>query len=256
MKRCSVKRQKVILLAYTPQPVEAVALAARLCYSPLDIHGIKKDLTIKRQKGLIEKLLKSGHLSPLEHATFTFAVEGISRACSHQLVRHRIASYSQQSQRYVSMEKGFDYIIPPSIESDTGLKDRFVAFMEKTQDFYNEIVDNLKQRGIQGEEAYEDARFVLPNAAETKIILTMNARELLHFFSQRCCMRAQWEIREMAIEMLKLVQAVAPEIFAHAGPQCLKGRCPEGQFSCGKIDEVRRFFQGFLKDYPEEGTWT
>ncbi|MCX8109696.1 MAG: FAD-dependent thymidylate synthase [Syntrophorhabdaceae bacterium] len=238
-----MKKQKVILLAYTPDPMEAVSLAARLCYSPLGIDSIKEDMTKDRQKGLIEKLLKSGHLSPLEHASFTFAVEGISRACSHQLVRHRLASYSQQSQRYVSMERGFDYIIPPSIESDTELRVRFVAFMEKTQDFYNEIVSNLKQKGMKGEEAYEDARFILPNAAETKIILTMNARELLHFFTQRCCMRAQWEIRQMARKILKLVKAVAPDIFVNAGPQCLRGRCPEGQFSCGKTEEVRRMYK-------------
>ncbi len=241
-----MKRQKVVLLAYTPDPIGTVSTAARLCYSPLGINGIKKDMTTKRQKGLIEKLLKSGHLSPLEHATFTFAVEGISRACSHQLVRHRIASYSQQSQRYVGMENGFEYIVPPSIESDPYLKERFISIMEKMQRFYNEAVTILKEKGIKDESAYEDARFVLPNATETKIIVTMNARELLHFFAQRCCMRAQWEIREMAIEMLKLVRILAPEIFINAGPPCLTGRCPEGEFSCGKTEGVRMMFKNLL----------
>ncbi len=241
-----MKRQKVVLLAYTPDPVSTVSMAARLCYSPLGIDGIKNDMTTKRQKGLVEKLLKSGHLSPLEHATFTFAVEGISRACSHQLVRHRIASYSQQSQRYVGMENRFEYIIPPFIESEPYLNKRFISLMEEIHSFYVEAVTILKEKGIKDESAYEDARFILPNATETKIILTMNARELLHFFAQRCCMRAQWEIREMAIEMLKIVRILAPEIFINAGPPCLTSRCPEGEFSCGKAEDVRMMFKNLL----------
>ncbi len=238
-----MKKQKIVLLTFTPDPVCTVAMAARLCYSPLGIDGIREGMTKRQQKVLTEKLLKSGHLSPLEHVSFTFAVEGISRACSHQLVRHRIASYSQQSQRYVGMEKGFEYIIPPSIESDTYLKDKFVALMEEIHRFYNEMVTSLREKDTKDESAYEHARFVLPNATETKIILTMNARELLHFFAQRCCMRAQWEIREMATEMLRLARLVAPDIFINGGPPCLTGRCPEGEFSCGKIEEVREIFK-------------
>jgi len=234
---------KVVLLAHTPNPEETVAAAAKLCYSASDVDAVREAVFTKDQHPFIEKLVDMGHLSPIEHASFTFAIEGISRACSHQLVRHRLASYSQQSQRYVGMEDGFGYIVPPSIEADPVLKERFSFFMEGIQQFYNDLVFEMKARGIEGESAYEDARFVLPNAAETKIIMTMNARELLHFFTQRCCRRAQWEIRAMAVEMLKLARKVAPAIFADAGPECLRGPCPEGSYSCGGAQEVREYFR-------------
>lgn len=234
---------KVILLAHTPNPEQVIAMAAKLCYSPSDIESLRKKIAAKDQKGFVEKLMAMGHMSPIEHASFTFAVEGISRACSHQLVRHRVASYSQQSQRYVSEEEGFDYIIPGTIQRDDELEQYFVDFMDKAQEAYNHIVKQLNKRGIKGEAANQDARFVLPNAAETKIMITMNARELLHFFRQRCCNRAQWEIRAMAIEMLKLVRAIAPTIFAQSGPGCVAGPCPEGEYSCGKAAEVRRHFR-------------
>jgi len=234
---------KVVLLAHTPNPEETVAAAAKLCYSASDVDSIKEAVHEKEQRPFIEKLVDMGHLSPIEHASFTFAVEGISRACSHQLVRHRLASYSQQSQRYVSMEEGFGYIVPPSIEADPVLRERFGFFMEGIQEFYNELVLAMEARGIEGESAYEDARFVLPNAAETKIIVTMNARELLHFFTQRCCRRAQWEIRAMAARMLKLARQAAPAIFNDAGPACLRGPCPEGAYSCGGTEEVRKSFR-------------
>ncbi len=233
----------VVLLAHTPDPVETVAAAARLCYSAADVNAITEKVASNDQEPFIEKLVNSGHLSPIEHASFTFAIEGISRACSHQLVRHRLASYSQQSQRYVSMEDGFRYIIPPSIARDPSLKEQFEFFMEGIQEFYNRLLSALNDRGIEGEAAYEDARFVLPNAAETKIIVTMNGRELLHFFARRCCRRAQWEIRAMAIEMLKLVKKTAPAIFNDAGPACVSGSCPEGAYSCGAADEVRQQFR-------------
>ncbi len=236
-------RLNVILLAHTPDPVETVAAAAKLCYSASDVNAIKEAVSSKNQEPFIGKLVDSGHLSPIEHASFTFAIEGISRACSHQLVRHRLASYSQQSQRYVSMEGGFGYIIPPSIGKDPVLKEQFEFFMEGIQEFYNRLMTALNERGIEGEAAYEDARFVLPNAAETKIIVTMNGRELLHFFAQRCCRRAQWEIRAMAIEMLKLAKRAAPAIFNDAGPACIGGPCPEGAYSCGAADEVRQQFR-------------
>lgn len=230
---------KVILLRHTPNPEETIALAAKLCYSPSDIEALKGKIEAKDQQTFVERLMKMGHLSPIEHASFTFAIEGISRACSHQLVRHRLASYSQQSQRYVSEAAGFDYVIPPSIKA-AGLTAEFEQFMQQAQDAYRAMVAKLNEHGITGEAANQDARFVLPNAAETKIIVTMNARELLHFFGQRCCMRAQWEIRAMADFMLKLVQDVAPVIFATAGPGCLKGQCPEGEYSCGKAAEVKK----------------
>jgi thymidylate synthase (FAD) len=234
---------KVVLLAHTPHPEQAVAAAAKLCYSASDVDAVMERVEASDQRPFLEKLVDMGHLSPIEHASFTFAIEGMSRACSHQLVRHRLASYSQQSQRYVGMEDGFGYIVPPSIGADPVLKERFEFFMEGIQEFYNELVQAMKAQGIEGESAYEDARFVLPNAAETKIIMTMNARELLHFFAQRCCRRAQWEIRAMAVEMLKLARKAAPAIFREAGPACLSGSCPEGAYSCGAAEEVREFFR-------------
>jgi len=233
---------KVLLLKHTADPEETVAMAAKLCYSPSDIELLKGKIQANDQKRFVEKLIEMGHMSPMEHASFVFAVEGISRACSHQLVRHRIASFSQQSQRYVSEEAGFDYIVPPSIESDPELKRYFDEAMEMAQKTYNHIVKKLNARGLKGEAANQDARFVLPNACETKIMITMNARELLHFFSQRCCRRAQWEIRAMATEMLKLVKPIAPTIFRTAGPPCLRVKCPEGDYNCGKSKEVRAFF--------------
>src|SRR3990170_6573532 len=233
----------VILLRYTPNPEEIVAQAAKLCYSPSSVDDLKKQVKTKDLAGFIEKLTDMRHLSPIEHVTFTFGIEGISRACSHQIVRHRLASYSQQSQRYVGQHskktKGFDFIIPPSIEI-IGKKQWFIEKMETIQKWYDELVTML---GDKGESTYEDARFLLPNAAETKIVITMNARELLHFFSVRCCNRAQWEIRDLATEMLRLVRNVVPGIFSKSGPNCVSGPCTEGDMYCGKIDEVREKFR-------------
>jgi len=236
----SEARLKVILLRHTPNPEETVAMAAKLCYSPADITALKGRIEERDQKTFVERLVKMGHMTPIEHASFTFAIEGISRACSHQLVRHRLASYSQQSQRYVSEESGFDFIIPPSIKQNKELKDAFVASMKEAQDAYNLMVRKLNELGLKGEAANQDARFLLPNAAETKIMVSMNARELLHFFRQRCCNRAQWEIRLMAEQMLNLVKKTAPTIFQKAGPGCLHAPCPEGDYTCGKIKEVRK----------------
>jgi len=238
----SEARLKVILVQHTPNPEETVAMAAKLCYSPADITSLKEKIEKKDQKAFVEKLVKMGHMTPIEHPSFTFAIEGISRACSHQLVRHRLASYSQQSQRYVSEEAGFDFIIPPSIKKNKELKGTFITFMKEAQKAYNLMVNKLNEQGITGEAANQDARFLLPNAAETKIMVSMNARELLHFFRQRCCNRAQWEIRCMAEQMLKLVKKTAPTIFHKAGPGCLHAPCPEGDYTCGKIKEVRKTY--------------
>lgn len=240
MKEASLK---VSILTHTPAPEEVVALSARLCYSPVGIDELKERLTDDEKERLINLLRESGHLSPFEHVSFSFAVEGISRACSHQLVRHRIASYSQQSQRYVSEEKGFDFVIPPAINENEEIKKLFLEAMQKTHKYYCKILQALEKQGLKGELARQDARFVLPNAAETKIVITMNARELLHFFRVRCCNRAQWEIRQLATEMLKLVKKIAPRLFKDAGPACLKGACPEGKFSCGEMEKVRKKFK-------------
>jgi thymidylate synthase (FAD) len=234
---------KVLLISHTPEPEETIAAAARLCYRSGGIDTLKDDRLAGQTKSFLGKLMGMGHMSPVEHVSFTFAIEGISRACSHQLVRHRLASYSQQSQRYVSKTTGFQYVVPPSIDDDEEMKIRFKAFMKETQKFYNYLVGRLEEKGVKGEAVREDARFVLPNAAETKIMVTMNVRELLHFFAQRCCNRAQWEIRQMATEMLRLAKNVAPTLFVHAGPGCVKGPCPEGAYSCGKMKEIRKRFR-------------
>lgn len=234
----------VVLLRHTPEPEKLIAEAAKLCYSPAKIDELTEAIEKTDQKKFVDKLLSLGHVSPVEHATFTFGAEGISRACSHQLVRHRLASYSQQSQRYVGEQSNktgglFDFIIPPSVVA-AGKKEWFIEKMQEVQKWYDELVGAL---GDKGESTYEDARFLLPNAAETKIIITMNARELLHFFRVRCCERAQWEIRALATEMLRIVRKVAPNIFGKSGPACIVGGCTEGAFYCGKIEEVREKYR-------------
>jgi thymidylate synthase (FAD) len=231
----------VVLLRHTPGPEEVVAMAAKLCYSPSGVEELKEKIEAKDQAAFVEKLAAIGHLSPIEHVSFSFGIEGISRACSHQLVRHRVASYSQQSQRYVREEQ-FDYVIPPSIRQDLALTREFEKFMAEAQENYTKVLKRLEELGYKGEAGQQDARYLLPNAAETKIVVTMNARELLHFFRVRCCNRAQWEIREMAERMLAHVKRVAPTIFAKSGPGCLYAPCPEGKMTCGKIEEVRKKF--------------
>lgn len=245
-------RLNVILISHTPDPEKVIGSAARLCYSAVGVKHLVARTTEEDQRPFLEKLTEVGHLSPTEHASFTFAVEGISRACSHQLVRHRLASYSQQSQRYVS-EAEFDYVVPPSIAEDVELKTIFEDTIKKIQQSYVLLAERLAAKGHSTEAAREDARFVLPNGTETKIMITMNARELLHFFSQRLCNRAQWEIRALALAMLRLVQPLAPSIFRQAGPPCLSGTCPEGARSCGKSKEIRALL---LKNVIGEGEET
>jgi thymidylate synthase (FAD) len=226
---------KVSLLQHTPDPERTVALAARLCYSSASIDELHEKLSSADITGFLAKIMSLGHQSVLEHASFTFGIEGISRACSHQLVRHRLASYSQQSQRYVTFKgDSFPLVPPPSIADSPERLKIFNRAVKATAKAYRELVDS----GVPA----EDARFVLPNAAETKIIVTMNARELLHFFELRCCERAQWEIRAMAIEMLRIAKQAAPVIFSSAGPGCLLGPCPEGAMTCGLAKEIRQKF--------------
>lgn len=227
---------KVSLLQHTPDPESSVALAARLCYSSASIEELKEKISRADIRNFLEKIMSLGHQSVLEHASFTFGIDGVSRVTSHQLVRHRIASFSQQSQRYVSHEERFAAVVPPTIAGCPEIMDRFEEELASMHKLYAEMV----AAGIPA----EDARYILPNATETKIIVTMNARELLHFFELRCCDRAQWEIRAMAQEMLKLVKETAPIIFRDAGPGCLTGPCPEGAMTCGKAKEIREFFRG------------
>lgn len=215
---------KVEILKYTPEPEILVATAAKLCYSEATISDLQQRLKEREVSDFINKLMEMGHHSPFEHVSFTFGIEGISRVTTHQLVRHRIASYSQQSQRYVKY-KELKYIIPPSIEKNEELQILFKKAVELARNVYEELINS----GI----PVEDARYIFPEACETKIIVSMNARELLHFFRLRCCNRAQWEIRQLAHQMLKKVKEICPNIFANAGPSCISGKCMEGKMSCG-----------------------
>ncbi|HOR42102.1 MAG TPA: FAD-dependent thymidylate synthase [Atribacterota bacterium] len=218
---------KVQLLNYTRNPEETVAQAARLCYSAKTIEQIKMSTMEEKPDKLIRKIIKLGHYSVLEHVSFTFGIEDISRVTSHQLVRHRIASFSQKSQRYVKAGEKENFVIPKSIQDvSDDLPSKYQQLFDNCISFYQEMVS----RGIPA----EDARYILPQAIATSIIFTANARELIHFFRMRCCNRAQWEIRELALKILKLVQEVAPGIFRDAGPSCLVGPCPEGEMTCGK----------------------
>ncbi len=253
---------KVTLLAHTPNPEQVVAAAARLCYSSCDAAHLMEQLTPEKTASFVQMLAQLGHESPTEHVTFTFGIQGISRACSHQLVRHRIASYSQKSQRYVS-ENAFEYVTPPEIAADPALLACYEKAMADCQRVYEQLADDLTQHhtkalmenGMQEAEAKkaarkqanEDARFVLPNACETQIVVTMNARSLHNFFRERMCQRAQWEIRDLAWEMYALVTEVAPNLFSKAGPGCLHGGCPEGKMSCGKAKEVRARFEAMTQ---------
>jgi thymidylate synthase (FAD) len=228
---------KVKLLSLTPNALSLVYAACRQCYSSEfagDIYESSKK-NEKKMAEFITKIAASGHESPLEHVKFTFAVEGVSRALTHQLVRHRLASYSQQSQRYVK-EENFDYIIPPSIAKDKKALEEYKATLLRIQEGYNNLLDLLKSNGIVGEKANQDARFVLPQATETKIVISMNARELLHFFSLRCCTRAQWEIKALADKMLAICRKELPAVFKKAGAKCEALKyCPEGRkFTCGR----------------------
>ena len=223
---------KVKLLEYTPDPERVVAMAARLCYSASGAEELADRMDDAVVKKMVRKMVTIGHGSTLEHVSFTFGIEGVSRVLTHQLVRHRIASYDQQSQRYVAAH-GFEYIVPPSIEAKPEARACFERIIAEIRNTYDVLTD----MGI----PKEDARYVLANATETKILVTMNARSLLHFFNLRCCNRAQWEIREMAYKMLAEVKKVAPALFFRAGATCIQtGSCPEGELTCGRFSEMMK----------------
>ncbi|WP_353893413.1 FAD-dependent thymidylate synthase [Proteinivorax hydrogeniformans] len=225
---------EVKLLSHTPNTQQLVATAARLCYSADDIDDILKKMEDEKGKKLINKLIKLGHQSPFEHISFTFGISGVSRSLTHQLVRHRIASYSQKSQRYVAESK-FDYITPPSIQKNEEAAKKYGQLMEKIANCYEELSEIAPK---------EDARYVLPNSCETKIVATFNARSLFNFFNHRMCTRAQWEIRLLSEKIYEIVNEIAPEIFSHFGASCDSlGYCPEGSMCCGKaptLEEKRR----------------
>lgn len=227
---------KVKLLSYTNQPQKVIYAAARQCYSKHSAYQIYTDenkISGEKLKEFLNHLIARGHVSPFEHVSFTFAVEGVSRACTHQLVRHRVASYSQQSQRYVSMDE-FEFIIPQAIAKNQKAKKRFIEAMDYIKKTYKEMKKVLEEdKKLNREQINQDVRFILPNAAETKIVVTMNVRELLHFFAERLCLRAQWEIRALAVEMMALSKKVLPEIFSSAGAKCKALKyCPENADDC------------------------
>lgn len=265
---------KIKLISHTLNPELVVAASGKLCYSKVGVEELSEKMDENEINRFINMLTTVDHLSPLEHVSFTFAVEGISRACSHQLVRHRIASYSQQSQRYVNLVDKFEYIIPPAYKNNELLKSIYLKAMKQDAENYEELVkisllQKAKELGL-GEkyarelinadeefkkqcpslvdyfkykqrkeymkaekQAIEDARYVLPNACETKMVFTMNARTLTNFIKHRKCRRAQHEIREMAIEMEKLITEVAPNLGKAMGAPCETGKCKEGKLSCG-----------------------
>ncbi len=248
---------KVYLLSHTANPEKIVAGAAKLCYSDAEIGDLLDGLTAEKSRDFVEMLASMGHESPTEHVSFTFAIEGVSRALLAQITRHRIASFSVQSQRYVTLED-FAYITPPAIAADPRAKEIFEGAMRRDAADYAALTAALKdtyyQQYLQAglpekkaagkaeKQAIEDARFVLPNACETKMIVTMNTRSLQNFFRHRCCSRAQWEIRALADEMLRLVCAEAPSLFKTSGPSCVAGACTEGKMSCGKSAEMRTHY--------------
>ena len=250
---------KVTLLAHTPDPEKVIAAAAKLCYSNSTIETLYDKQTPDAVEKFLNMLAEIGHESPIEHCSFTFGIEGVSRALLAQITRHRIASFSVQSQRYV-MEKNFTFVTPPEIAANEEASAIFQKSMDDAIDSYRKLTDILKAKhkqtfldaGIEEKEAdrkaekmaIEDASFVLPNAADTQMIVTMNARSLMNFFHHRCCNRAQWEIRAVADEMLKLCKEVAPHLFAFAGPSCVKGKCPEGKMTCGKMRQMQEKYLG------------
>lgn len=250
---------KVELLQYNPDCEKIVAAAAKLCYSSSGVDGIMNGLDEEKTKKFLERLMSMGHESPIEHISFTFGIEGVSRSLLAQFTRHRIASYSVKSQRYVNEGK-FEFVTPPEIAQIPEAKEEFLKAMQDDVNSYNKLADILYKKHYPQmiadgmtekaaktaaeKKAIEDARYVLPNACETKMIATLNARSLINFFNHRCCERAQWEIRELACEMLKLVKPVAPTLFKNAGPRCVSGACPEGSMSCGKAAQKRKLFLG------------
>lgn len=252
-------KMKVSLITYTPEPEKIIAGAAKLCYSPSNIEGLMNNLEEEDAQKFIGMLAIMGHESPFEHINFTFGIEGVSRSLTHQLVRHRIgSSYSQKSQRYVK-EGSFEYIVPPHIDSIPETRELYIQAMDDAQNSYDKLATALFEKHYEDflnkgklekaaksaaeKQAIEDARYVLPNSCETKIVVTMNARALFNFFSKRCCNRAQWEIRDLAVEMLMLVLDVAPNVFKIAGPGCIRGKCPEGNMSCGEMEIVKTKFK-------------
>lgn len=235
---------EVTLLSHTKDIESLIAAAARTCYSPKTTEEIYETMSLENGKEenmkFVQRLRDMGHESPLEHVSFTFGIDGVSRSLTHQLVRHRLASFSQQSQRYVNGSR-FGFVTPPTIQKNVNLQLAYSRFLMQCMEMYEALVAN----GI----PKEDARYLLPNATTSNIVVTMNVRELLHFFSVRCCSRAQWEIRELAWKMLKLCKEVSPTLFGDSGAFCdQKGYCKEGSMSCGRCQTL----ESILKNKEEK----
>lgn len=244
------RTQRVLLVRYTPDCQDLVALGARLCYAGGDVDSLIRSVDEKDQRAFLKKLSDMGHESVLEHASFTFLAEGVSRVLLAQLTRHRIASFSVQSQRYVSYKDGFGYVVPPSIQA-LG-PEAAAEYREQMAQMQRWYVAWQERLGAAGEKSNEDARFVLPGACETRILFTMNVRELRHFFALRMCSRAQWEIRAMANAMFRECCRVAPGLFENAGPACLRGACPEGPKTCGQAEQIRAERKRYLQEMEKE----
>ncbi|MBN1778383.1 MAG: FAD-dependent thymidylate synthase [Clostridiales bacterium] len=236
--------QRVELVRHTVDGEALTALAAKMCYAGGDLSALLNRIEQNDQRAFIRKILKMGHESVMEHISFTFLIEGISRALLAQLTRHRIASFSVQSQRYVGYEKGFGYVVPPAVEAlGKQAVDEYARQMDQMLFWYRDWQEKLGTN--------EDARFVLPNACETRLLMTMNVRELKHFLALRMCRRAQWEIRQLADTVFALCYGVTPELFADAGPGCLRGKCPEGEKSCGQMNAVRMEREEFVAAHEQ-----
>lgn len=248
---------KVTLIAHTPDPEKVVAAAAKLCYSKSSITDLMNGLNDEKVASFLDKLSGLGHASPTEHVNFTFGIEGVSRSFLAQMTRHRIASFSVQSQRYVDMSAA-DMVVPPAIAQDGEASEAFSQAIKSAKYAYDHLHHVLEDihtyelmlgdskltekqaRNKASKMANEDARFVLPEACQTRMLVTMNARELNNFFKLRCCTRAQWEIRQVAEEMLKLVYPIAPHLFKDAGPGCVAGKgCTEGSMTCDLMPQVQ-----------------
>ena len=274
-----VTKPKVEIISHTQCPYDVISVAAKTCYSSMDLDDLMRKFTDAERLKLIKSLEDSKHESPFEHVSITFAISNISRACSHQLVRHRIASFSQRSQRYVD-ETGFDYFVPVNINYSENIKEYYTHFMNKVGVIYEELKEDLlnyfieEYRKVQNKEpdathirafkkmAGEEARYVLPNACSTQLVMTMNVRSLWNFFNLRCCNRAQAEINELAWEMLRQCKKRWPLLFEHAGPDCMNGICKEKPgFSCGrppfeKMVEIRNHFYAINDpDYDDSSEW-
>lgn len=249
---------KVTLMAHTANPERLIACAAKLCYAKTTVDELYDGLTDESAAGFVEMLAGLGHESPIEHVSFTFGIEGVSRALLAQITRHRLASFSVQSQRYVKKDR-LTVITPPAIAANPDAAALFQKTMDADLEAYCKLTELLqpqyKEEFLRAgksereaataaeKKAIEDARFVLPNACDTQMMVTMNARSLYNFFRLRCCNRAQWEIRALADEMLRLVCEVAPTLFAAAGPACYAKGCSEGKMTCGQAAERRAYYK-------------